>query len=141
MDKMKMALALLATTRGIPQLYNGDEMLFSRASQDWNDGSKRSDFPGGWKEDVEKGIVPDLFTAEGRAEAYSGTAPYPKTVSPELHDFTAKLFQWRKNTPVLHTGKTMHFLTRDNTYAFFRYDGSATVFVYVNNSEPRTIRG
>ncbi len=56
------------------------------------------------------------------------------------HDFTAKLFQWRKNTPVLHTGKTMHFLTRDNTYAFFRYDGSATVFVYVNNSsEPRTI--
>lgn len=138
--KMKMALALLATTRGIPQLYNGDEMLFSRASQDWNDGSKRSDFPGGWKEDVEKGIVPDLFTAEGRAEAYSGIAPYPKTVSPELHDFTAKLFQWRKNTPVLHSGKTMHFLTRDNTYAFFRYNGPDTVFVYVNNSsEPRAI--
>ena len=137
-DKMRMALGLLATVRGIPQLYNGDEMLFSRAYDNWHDGSKRADFPGGWKADI---TVPDLFTAEGRAAGnYYAPAPYPRTVSPELHDFTAKLFQWRKNTPVLHDGKTMHFLTRDNTYAFFRYDGTDTVFVFVNNSsEARTI--
>lgn len=136
-DKMRMALGLLATVRGIPQLYNGDEMLFSRAYDNWHDGSKRSDFPGGWKADI---TVPDLFTAEGRAMDYYAPAPYPRTVSPELYDFTAKLFQWRKNTPVLHDGKTMHFLTRDNTYAFFRYDGTDTVFVFVNNSsEPHTI--
>lgn len=135
--KMRMALGLLATTRGIPQLYNGDEMLFSRAYESWHDGSKRADFPGGWKADAS---VPDLFTAEGRAEAYRASAPYPRYAAPELHDYTAKLFQWRKRTPVLHSGRTMHFLTRDNTYAFFRYDASDTVFVFVNNSsEPRRI--
>lgn len=28
----------------------------------------------------------------------------------------------------------MHFLSRDNTYAYFRYDDTDAVFVYVNNS-------
>mgnify|MGYP002624223270 FL=1 len=136
-DKMRMALGLLATVRGIPQLYNGDEMLFSRAYDNWHDGSKRADFPGGWTADAS---VPDLFTAEGRSLDYNAPAPYPRSVSPELHDYTARLFRWRRDTPVLHNGRTMHFLTRDNTYAFFRYDGRDTVFVYVNNSsEARTI--
>jgi hypothetical protein len=34
----------------------------------------------------------------------------------------------------------MHFITRDNTYGFFRYDDDDVVFVYVNNSnEPKNI--
>lgn len=34
----------------------------------------------------------------------------------------------------------MHFLGRDNTYAFFRYNDTDKVFVFVNNSlEPKTI--
>ena len=46
----------------------------------------------------------------------------------------------RKNKDVIHTGRTMHFLGRDNTYAFFRYNDSDKVFVYVNNStEPKHI--
>ena len=135
--KMRIALGLLATMRGIPQLYNGDEMLFSRAYESWHDGSKRADFPGGWAADT---TVPDLFTAEGRGLEYDAPAPYPRYVAPELYDYTARLFNWRKNTPVLHNGRTMHFLTRDNTYAFFRYDGTDTVFVFANNSgESRTI--
>ena len=28
----------------------------------------------------------------------------------------------------------MHFMTRDNTYAYFRYDEDDMVFVYINNS-------
>ena len=28
----------------------------------------------------------------------------------------------------------MHFITRDNTYAYFRYTDSEKVFVYINNS-------
>ena len=42
---------------------------------------------------------------------------------------------WRKSKEVIHTGKTMHFIDRDNTYAFFRYNESDVVFVYVNNSD------
>ena len=35
---------------------------------------------------------------------------------------------------MIHDGKTMHFLSRDNTYAYFRYDDTDAVFVFINNS-------
>ena len=134
--KMKIALGLLATLRGIPQLYNGDEMFFSKQTgNDWGDGAKRVDFPGGWSGDAF-----DLFTPEGREAAVATGAVPNLECSPALYDYTARLFNWRKNTPVLHHGRTMHFLSRDNTYAFFRYDDTAQVFVFVNNSDsPKNI--
>jgi hypothetical protein len=51
-----------------------------------------------------------------------------------MFDFSQKLFQWRKGKKVIHEGKTMHFMTRDNTYAYFRYNDTEAVFVYINNS-------
>ena len=51
-----------------------------------------------------------------------------------LFDYTQRLFQWRKSKPVIHNGRTMHFLSRDNTYAYFRYDDTDAVFVFINNS-------
>lgn len=129
--KMKIALGLLATVRGIPQLYNGDEMFFSKQdSDDWGDGAKRVDFPGGWEGDAF-----DLFSAEGRSAAIAAGSVPNLNCAPRLHDYTARLFSWRKETPVLHHGRTMHFLSRDNTYAFFRYDDTDQVFVFVNNSD------
>ncbi|MBR5699680.1 MAG: cyclomaltodextrinase C-terminal domain-containing protein, partial [Bacteroidales bacterium] len=41
---------------------------------------------------------------------------------------------WRKEASVIHNGKTRHFLTRDNTYAYFRYNDTEKVFVFINNS-------
>lgn len=122
--KMKMALALLATIRGIPQLYNGDEMMFSCKPGDWSDGAKRIDFPGGWE-----GDETDLFTPEGRDAAqgdYSSASL--------LYEYTSRLFNWRREKEVIHNGKTMHFMKRDNTYAFFRYNDKEKVFVFVNNT-------
>lgn len=127
--KMKMALALIATVRGIPQLYNGDEMMFSCRPGSWSDGAKRIDFPGGWE-----GDEADLFTAEGRSAAgKTSTADY--STAAMLHDYTARLFNWRKGSDVIHEGRTMHFMTRDNTYAYFRYNDTDAVFVYINNSD------
>ena len=126
--KMKIALALLATMRGMPQLYNGDEMMFSCKPGDWSDGAKRIDFPGGWS-----GDVIDLFTKEGRNAAGKTSAADYSTAA-DLHDYTARIFNWRKVRKVIHSGKTRHFMTRDNTYAFFRYDDESKVFVFVNNS-------
>lgn len=126
--KMKIAMTLLATLRGIPQLYNGDEMLFSARPGEWNDGAKRIDFPGGWP-----GDEVDLFSEEGRkAAGKTATADY--SCAADLHDYTARLFNWRKEKAVIHSGKTLHFLTRDNTYAYFRYNETDAVFVFVNNT-------
>ena len=117
-DKMKIAYTLLATIRGIPQLFYGDEMMFATGKNYKSDGELRMDFPGGWAGDEK-----DLFSAEGRTG-----------VEAELHDYVQTLFQWRKGKDVIHNGRTMHFMTRDNTYAFFRYNDAEKVFVYVNNN-------
>ncbi|MCR5133251.1 MAG: glycoside hydrolase family 13 protein [Bacteroidales bacterium] len=117
-DKMKLAYTLLATVRGIPQLFYGDEMMFATGKGYKSDGELRMDFPGGWQGDEK-----NLFTEEGR----QGT-------DAELYEYARKLFRWRKDNDVIHDGRTMHFLTRDNTYAFFRYNDSGKVFVYINNS-------
>ena len=41
---------------------------------------------------------------------------------------------------MIHWGKTMHFLARNNTYAYFRYNDKEAVFVFANAAEePRRI--
>lgn len=120
-DRMKIVMAMIATLRGIPQLFAGDEMMFTSADLSQGHGGLRVDFPGGWA-----GDAVDLFDAAQR----TGTAR-------ELHDYTQRLLQWRKTKPVIHNGRTMHFLSRDNTYAYFRYDDTDAVFVFINNSRGR----
>lgn len=116
--RMKIAMALLATMRGIPQLFAGDEMALRSADLSMGHGGLRVDFPGGWE-----GDKVDLFDAKQR----TGDAA-------EVSDFTRRMFNWRKTKEVIHNGKTLHFAGRDNTYAFFRYNDAEAVFVYVNNS-------
>ncbi|MDE6861418.1 MAG: cyclomaltodextrinase C-terminal domain-containing protein, partial [Alistipes sp.] len=79
----------------------------------------RVDFPGGWQ-----GDELDLFDASQRTG-----------VAKEVFDYTRRLFNWRKTKPVIHNGRTLHFVDRNNTYAYFRYDTSDTVFVFVNNTD------
>ena len=116
--RAKIGLAMLATMRGIPQVFYGEEMMLCSADLSQGHGGLRIDFPGGWATDKT-----NLLTAEGR-----------KGQNKELFDFSARLFNWRKSKEVIHNGQTMHFMTRDNTYAYFRYDDKDAVFVYINNS-------
>lgn len=120
--KYKMAMALLATVRGIPQIYYGSEIGMA-GDKGKGDGDIRRDFPGGWQGDSN-----NAFTKAGR------TAEQQK-----YFDFSAKLFNWRKGKEVLHTGKTMHYLPHDNVYAYFRHNDKESVMVVINNSsEQRT---
>ncbi|MGN0227156.1 MAG: alpha-amylase family glycosyl hydrolase [Paludibacteraceae bacterium] len=107
--RVKLAYVLLATMRGIPQVLYGDEYAMTSKSEDPSNHSYlRAPLPQGTE-----------VTAEMQ----------------DMYDFQSKLFQWRKNEPVLHFGKTMHFLARDNTYAFFRYNDDEAVFVFANASD------
>lgn len=130
-DRFKLAMVMMATMRGIPQILYGDEMMFLSKDQSQGHGGLRVDFPGGWK-----GDDTDLFSSEGRASARANTdgVAVPEGQMASMYDFTRKLFQWRKGKSVIHNGKTMHFLSRDNTYAYFRYDDTDAVFVFINNS-------
>ena len=133
-DRHRIVMTMMATMRGIPQLFYGDEMMFVSRDRSQGHGGLRVDFPGGWE-----GDKVDFFSAEGRAAAGVNTdgKPVPQGQIADLHDFTRKLFQWRKGKEVIHSGKTMHFLSRDNTYGYFRYNDTDVVFVYINNSRGR----
>lgn len=133
-DKMRLAYVLLSTLRGIPQFFYGDEMMFHTGSPRRDDGRLRMDFPGGWQ-----GDEVDLFTPEGRSGASSKAEGYGDAAS--LHDYCARLFNWRKGKEVIHSGKTLHFIPRDNTYGYFRYNDKEVVFVLINNStEKRNVQ-
>jgi glycosidase len=115
--KYKMAMTILATIRGIPQLYYGSEIGMT-GDQNLGDAHIRQDFPGGWEGDKN-----NAFTKEGRTPAQN-----------EYFDFTAKLFQWRKTKTVLHSGKMTHYIPEYNIYVYFRYNTDETVMIVLNNS-------
>lgn len=117
-DKYKLALTLIMTMRGIPQIYYGDE-IGMRGDKSIGDGDIRRDFPGGWKGDKQ-----NAFTESGRTAEQK-----------EYFDFTKKLLNWRKGSQAIHIGKTLHFVPQDNVYVYFRYTDKETVMVVLNNSE------
>ena len=130
---LKIAMTMMATMRGIPQIFAGDELMFvsSRPDNVGDHPGLRVDFPGGWE-----GDEIDLFTAEGREAQTHNTdgLKVEKGQAADLFNYVSRLFQWRKTADVIHNGKTVHFMTRDNTYAYFRYNDDAAVFVFINNT-------
>lgn len=117
--KYQMAMALVATLRGIPQLYYGSEIGMAGDRNKGGDAAIRQDFPGGWKEDTNNAFLKSSRTEE--QEHY--------------FDFTSKLFQWRKTNEAVHFGKTTHYIPENNVYVYFRYTDTKTVMVVVNNSD------
>lgn len=115
--KYKSGIAWLLTTRGIPQLYYGTEILMKNFASP--DGLVREDFPGGWPKDkVNK------FTATGRSEKENEAFNYVKTLA-----------NYRKNNPVLHHGKMLQFIPEDGVYVYFRYDNQKRVMVVMNSKQ------
>lgn len=118
-QRAKLAATLLLTMRGVPQLLYGEELFFLSKDQRQGHGGLRVDFPGGWQDDPVS-----LFEAGQRNK-----------IQQDLFTHYRKLLHFRRNEPILHKGKTMHFLSNDNTYAYFRYTEQGAVFVYLNASE------
>ncbi|WP_457611556.1 glycoside hydrolase family 13 protein [Lutibacter sp.] len=116
-NKYKLAITLIATVRGIPQLYYGSE-IGMQGNKNNGDGDIRRDFPGGWQNDTN-----NAFTNLGRT-----------TKQNEYFNFTSKLLNWRKNTEVIHTGETTHYIPENNVYVYFRYNEKKSVMIIINNN-------
>ncbi|MBQ5736604.1 MAG: glycoside hydrolase family 13 protein [Alistipes sp.] len=117
--KMKIVHTLLATLRGMPQILYGDELMFRSTDRSKGHPTLRVDFPGGWD-----GDAVNLFDKAQHSGAQK-----------DVYDYTRAIMNWRKTKDVIHSGKTMHFIDRDNTYAYFRYDDNDVVFVFINNTD------
>ncbi len=115
--KYKSGLAWLLTTRGIPQLYYGAEILMKNFANP--DGLVRDDFPGGWPTDTI-----DKFNEAGRSNAENDVFNYIKILA-----------NYRKDNDVLQTGKMMQYVPEDAIYVYFRYSDDKTVMVIMNTDE------
>lgn len=113
----RLAMSLIMTVRGIPQIYYGSE-IGMQGEKSKGDGDIRRDFPGGWPGDKQ-----NAFTAEGRNE-----------LQQKYFNFSKKLMNWRKHKKVIHQGKTLHYIPENNVYVYFRIADNERVMVVLNNS-------
>lgn len=119
---LKMGVAYFLTTRGIPQIYYGTEILMKHPGD--HHGDIRAEFPGGW--------------ADHKINAVTGAGL--TTEQKEMQEFVSTIQNWRKNKPVIHSGKMKHFVPEDGTYTYFRYNDAETVMIVLNkNSSEKTL--
>ena len=122
-DLLKMGIAYYATTRGIPQLFYGTEILMSNPGTEEH-GVIRSDFPGGWA-----GDQVNAFTGNGLTDKQKQTQEYIR-----------KVLNWRKTNTTVQFGELKHFAPVDGIYVYFRYNQNGKVMVVLNkNTQEKTI--
>ena len=123
LTRYKQAITFLLTTRGIPQIYYGTEILMT-GDKGKGDGDLRKDFPGGWQDDTTEN-----FTANGRTAMQN-----------EAFDFTRKLLNWRKGNEVLGKGTLKHYSIQNGTYVYERkYNGRSVVVMMNGTGQAQTL--
>ena len=123
-DKWKLGIAMYMTMRGIPQFFYGTEVLMTNEKVG-SDGQRRSDFYGGWKNDLKNAVTEKGLTgAEKEAKKYF-----------------SKLLNWRKSNSAITNGHFKHYAPQKNdVYIYFRYNKEQKVMVLLNkNSENVTL--
>ena len=106
-DKYKMMITLLATLRGIPQLYYGTEIMMKTVDGKLGHGEERMQM-----------IKPKDFTPEQES----------------LFNFNSTLFNWRKKSKAVKQGTMKHYWPNDNLYVYFREFENEKVMVIINNN-------
>lgn len=128
LDTWKQALTFLLTSRGIPQLYYGTEVLMHGTRDKGGDPAVRLDMPGGFP-----GDTTSVFTREGRTPMQN-----------EAYDYLSALLNWRKSpaaNPVIARGQLKHFAPVDGVYAYTRTLGDRRVVVFMNGTDrPATVK-
>ncbi|MBK6976729.1 MAG: glycoside hydrolase family 13 protein [Cytophagaceae bacterium] len=114
-ELLKMGLALVFTTRGIPQLFYGTELAFT-SPLERNDGLIRADMPGGWEGDKS-----NVFKNENLTPLQS-----------EMRAFVKQLLNWRKTATAIHDGKLLHFAPHEGIYTYFRYNAKEKFWIIFN---------
>ena len=117
-EDYRLIMTLIATVRGIPQIYYGSE-IGMKGDKGAGDGDIRRDFPGGWPGDEN-----NAFVASGRTPEQS-----------RYFDFTSKLFNWRKEAKVIHSGDMTQYIPENGVYVYFRSDDDHKVMVVINNNQ------
>ena len=121
MDLYKMAMTIICTIRGIPQIYYGTEIAMASTG---DHGELRRDFPGGWP-----GDEVNAFTGNGLNEKEF-----------DAQNFLKRLLNWRKHNLAVSMGDLVHYPVEDGIYVYFRrYEKEMVMVIINNNDRPKTI--
>lgn len=118
LNRYKQAMTFLLTTRGIPQIYYGTEILMT-GDKNEGDGMLRKDFPGGWPDDTV-----NAFTADGRTDLQN-----------EAFNFTRRLLNWRKGNDIAAKGKLKHYSIANGIYVYERSYNGRSFTVIMNGTD------
>ncbi|MGN0206058.1 MAG: glycoside hydrolase family 13 protein [Muribaculaceae bacterium] len=114
----KQAFAFMLTTRGIPQMYYGDELLM-HGSKEGSDGFVRRDMPGGFP-----GDKVNAFVDAGRTD-----------MQREAWNFISRLANWRRGNEVISKGSLKHFMPENGVYVYERSYNGKRVVVMMNGTD------
>ena len=106
--------AFTLATRGIPQLYYGEEI----AMEGRNDPDNRRDFPGGFPGDQR-----NAFNASDRTAREQ-----------RMYEWTRSWIKFRQGHSAVRRGLLVDLFYDDESYVFARQDSSETVIVAINRS-------
>ncbi|HXM34197.1 MAG TPA: alpha-amylase family glycosyl hydrolase, partial [Pyrinomonadaceae bacterium] len=110
---LKIANAFVLTTRGVPQLYYGDEI----AMRGPDEPTTRSDFPGGFPGDKR-----NAFAKEGRT-----------TEEQNLFDYIRKVTHLHTELEPLKRGALLNLYVSDQQYVYARKTKTGVVVIAINN--------
>lgn len=103
--RLKLAVGLLLSLRGTPQLYSGDEI----GMMGGDDPENRHDFPGGFAGDTH-----NAFAKAGRT-----------ATEEDVFEWTSGLLKLRASYPALRTGIEQNLFADENVFAFVRSPDAA----------------
>ena len=122
-DLFRMGLIYIYTTRGIPQIFYGTEIMMSNTENPSDHTLIRADMPGGWK-----GDSVNVFTGKGLSKEQQ-----------EAMEFMKTLTRFRRDTPALHDGKLQHYAPVKEVYVLFRYDDATKVMSIFNKNPEEAV--
>jgi glycosidase len=110
---LKLANAFVLTTRGVPQLYYGDEIAMTGPDEP----TTRGDFPGGFPGDER-----NAFSPEGRTREEA-----------DLFEYIRKVAHLHSELEPLKRGALVNLYVADQQYAYARKTKNDVVVVAINN--------
>jgi glycosidase len=117
---LKLAHVFLLTTRGVPQLYYGDELAMTGPDEP----TTRGDFPGGFPGDKR-----NAFTQQGRTKDEEDLFQYIRTLT-HLHG----------ELQALKRGELINLYVSGEQYAYARKAEKRTAVIVINNdTKPATL--
>jgi neopullulanase len=114
--RFALAMTLLLTTRGIPQILYGTEIGMVGGK---DHGTLRADFPGGFPGDAH-----NAFDEMGRTPLQN-----------DLFNLTKELLALRRSHAALSRGELRHFKPVRELYVYFRILGEERILIALNNSD------